>query len=143
MKRISWVFLIALIAIVSSCSSTRISSADKVIKNTFWVNLTPATLGDQNGTLVNSLYFTGDNKVIMKTGVTQDSTVVEKPLFSNFGNYKCSGNLKKGISLTITTDIATIGKKIDYKGLITSEGMVLIEPDSTSYVYFPIQLTQK
>lgn len=136
MKKFSWLFLIALVAVISSCSSTRNLSADKVVKNTLWVNFTPTELEGQDGMMINQLYFMDNNKVVMKTGVGQGSEVIVAPLLSNFGTYECSGSLKKGITVNIKSEVTTIGKQVDYKGLITSDGMVLVKPDSTAYVYF-------
>lgn len=136
MKKFSWLFLIALVAVISSCSSTRNLSADKVVKNTLWVNFTPTELEGQDGMMINQLYFMDNNKVVMKTGVGRGSEVIIAPILSNFGTYECSGNLKKGITVNITSEVTTIGKQVDYKGLITSDGMVLVKPDSTAYVYF-------
>lgn len=138
MKKVFFV-LIALSLIISSCSLNKKNSADNVMKDSLWVNLTPATMGNEEGVIINSLYFTSDDKVFMKTGVGQGSEVIAKPIFSGYGTYTCSGNLKKGIIFNINTQTSTIGKKMDYKGLITSEGMILIEPDSTAYIYYQIQ----
>lgn len=139
MKKVSVYILLAMSIIITSCSSSRKLATDKAIKNTGWLNLSPTTLENEKGVMINSLYFTGDSIVIMKTGVGQDSTVIATPNYSKYGTYTYSGNLKDGIQFKINTQISTIGPKIDYEGLITPEGMVLIEPDSTAYIYYQLQ----
>lgn len=143
MRKIFYCVLVTMSVIITSCSSSRNVSADNVIKNSMWVNLTKTTMDNEEGVLITGLYFSDDNKVIMKTGVGQGSEVIATPIFSNYGTYTYSGNLKKGIRFNINTDIATIGKKVNYEGLITPDGMILIEPDSTAYFYYQLKTTHK
>ncbi|MDE6807980.1 MAG: hypothetical protein K2I98_05935, partial [Prevotella sp.] len=104
--------------------------------------LTRSTMNNEEGVLINSLFFKDDNKVIMKTGVGQASEIIATPIFSGYGTYTSSGSLKKGIRFNINMDVVTIGTKINYEGLITPEGMILLEPDSTEYFYYRLQTTQ-
>lgn len=142
MKKIFFLSLIAISVIITSCSTSRNLTDKNVIKNSVWVNFTPSTMNNEDGVLINSLLFKDDNKVIMKTGVGRASEVIATPIFSSYGTYTSSGNLKKGIRFNIYTDVATIGVKNNYKGLITSEGMILIGSDSTVYFYYRLQTTQ-
>lgn len=112
-----------------SCSTFKLG-------NTVWYSITPSELGDEKANVIDGMYFTENNKVLMKSGVARDTTLLTKTIYSGFGTYTCSGNsLKKGIRIDIKTDITTVGRKTNYTGLVTNDGMVLVAPDSTIRIY--------
>lgn len=138
MKKIFYGLLTAFTLAASGCSSSKIT-ADNFVKNSIWVNLTPSEMNNEKATIINSIYFTKDNKYILKTGVGQDSTILVAPIFSEYGTYSCSGSLKKGIMIQLNTDVSTFGKITEMNGVITNEGMLLISPDSTESFFFKLQ----
>lgn len=121
------IFSIALV-IVCSCSTYKID-------NSMWYNLTPSEVQGVQGEVVNGLYFCDNGKVLMKTAVVKDTTIIAKPMLTGYGEYSCSGSLKKGIQIEVKTEKKMDSKAIDYKGVITKKGMILIAPDSTYYIY--------
>lgn len=140
-----FLLLISLVAILiasPSCSPGRNLSADEVVKNSIWISSTPAEMDGEQGTVINSIYFTDGNQVFMKTGVAQDSTIVKAPIFSGYGTYTISGTLNKGIKVSIQPDVVTIGKKTIMEGVITPDGMILIEPDHTASIYHKVQTSK-
>lgn len=100
-----------------------------------WYNVTPSVLKGVQGDVVNGLYFSENNEVFMKTAVVKDTTIIAKPILTGYGKYYYSGSLKKGIQININTEQKIDGKAVNYKGIITDEGMVLCTPDSTVFVY--------
>jgi len=139
MKSALYGILLAIIMTASGCSSSKNLTADSVIKNSVWVNLTPAEMNDENGVIINSIYFTEGDRFIMKTGVGQNSSIVAAPVFSEYGTYSYSGSLKKGIVVTLNTEAATLGKNDKMEGVIVPDGMMLIAPDGTESIYFKLQ----
>lgn len=134
--------MVTVLTMGSSCSSGRNLSTNNVIKNSVWVNTIPTELGNEKGTIVNSLYFMDNNQVVMKSGVCQGTKIIGTPILTGYGTYDYSGSLKKGIKFKIDTKTVTVGKKVDYTGLITPEGMMLIEPDSTAYIYYKVETSK-
>lgn len=127
MKKIA---LYMLAAMLCSCSSYKVADS-------LWCSATPSELDGQQGNVVDGLYFTSDNRVLMKTAVVQDTTVLVKPVYTGYGRYTCAGRkLKKGIRITIETEKRIIGKGTSYNGLITPKGMLLCTPDSVARLYY-------
>ena len=114
---------------LSSCSTYRLA-------NSLWYSVNPSEMEQEKGNVVNGLYFTDDNYVLMKTAVIKDTTVIAKPVYSGYGKYFYSGKLKKGIHIKIETEKANVGPKVNYEGVITSDGMILCAQDSTAYIYY-------
>lgn len=139
MKKVFYGLLTAFTLTASGCSSSKNITADNFVKNSLWVNLTPSEMNNEKATIVNSIFFTEDNKYIIKTGVGQDSTILVAPIFSEYGTYSCSGSLKKGIRIQLNTDVSSFGKITEMQGVITNEGMLLISPDSTESIFFKLQ----
>lgn len=122
-------FLCFSLLMLSSCSTYRLA-------NSLWYSVNPSELEQKKGNVVNGLYFTDDNYVLMKTAVVKDTTVIVKPIYSGYGKYSYSGKLKKGIRIKIEAGKTTVGQNVNYEGVITSEGMILCAPDSTAYIYY-------
>lgn len=141
MKKIYFLLIIPLFVILTSCSANRGASGFNDLKNSIWVNFTPSELDGDKAVVLNSLFFTDNNRVFMKTGVGQDSTIIATPLPFEYGTYECSGSIKNGMNIYINTEFSTIGPKTDYRGIITPDGIILIEPDSTTYIYHRINLS--
>ena len=100
-----------------------------------WYNVTPSELQGVQGNVVNGLYFSENNEVFMKTAVVKDTTIIAKPILTGYGKYSHSGSLKKGIQININTEQKLDGIAVNYRGIITDEGMVLCAPDSIIFVY--------
>lgn len=121
---------------LSSCSTYRIA-------NSLWYSVNPSEMEQEKGNVVNGLYFTDDNYVLMKTAVIKDTTIIAKPIYSGYGKYSCSGKLKKGIHIKIESEKTTVGPNVNYEGIITSEGMILCTSDSTANIYYRALKTSK
>lgn len=127
MKKIA---LYTLAALFCSCSSYKVADS-------LWYSVTPSELEGQQGDFVDGLYFTGDNRVLMKAAVVQDTTVLVKPVYTGYGRYTCTGRkLKKGIGISIEMEKRIIGKDVSYNGVITPKGMLLFTPDSVVHIYY-------
>lgn len=139
MKSLYYVILIAIVGIVSGCSSNKSITGKEFINNTIWANFTPAELNNEKGTIINSIFFTNDDHYIMKTGIGQDSTVLVSPVFTEYGTYTCSGSIKKGIKISMSPETSVIGKEKNMEGLITEAGMIIITPqDNSESIYFKL-----
>lgn len=121
-------FICIVLLCTCSCSSYKIA-------NSLWYNLTPSELQGVQGDVVNGLYFYENGEVLMKTAVVNDTVIVAKPILTGCGTYTCSGSLNKGIQININTEQKLDCKATNYKGIITEDGMVLCDSDSSIYVY--------
>lgn len=108
-----------------------------------WVNFTPSELDGEKGVVIKSIQFLDNGQVFMKTGVGQGSDIVVKPTLTGYGTYTCSGSLKKGIQVKLSADVVSVGKECNYIGVVSPDGMILVRPDSTAYVYHQFELTDK
>lgn len=122
-----FIFSIVLLC-ACSCSTYK-------VENSMWYNVTPSELQGVQGNVVNGLYFSENNEVFMKTAVVKDTTIIAKPILTGYGKYSHSGSLKKGIQININTEQKLDGIAVNYRGIITDEGMVLCAPDSIIFVY--------
>lgn len=104
------------------------------LANTVWYNVTPCELDGTEGNVFTSIYFLDDNQMCINTSVESNNEMIVSPTATSYGEYKYEGNLKKGVSLTITqTDIW--GEPYNCRGVITTDGLFLMETDTTARVY--------
>ncbi|GHT63309.1 hypothetical protein AGMMS50239_18990 [Bacteroidia bacterium] len=118
-----YLFYVLVLTLLCSCSS------HKYLTDTVWVNVTPVEKDGIKGNIVTSLYFWDKNKVTFYKAVEKDSIAIVKPVIAADGTYTCKGKLKKGAK--ITADVVNFDNTpLLYKGILTTDGMVLISPDS-------------
>lgn len=139
MKSVYYLILVAIVMIMSGCSSGKMITATEYVNNSIWTNFTPTELNQEKGVLINSIYFAEGNKYIKKTGVGQNSNVVLTPVFTEYGTYTCSGSLKKGITISLQPETSVTGKNEKMEGVITTDGMILITPNNSEYIYFKLE----
>lgn len=103
------------------------------IKKTVWINATPVEYEGVKGTVVTSVYFWDKNTVEFYTAVEKDSIVVA-PYLSLSGKYKSHGKIKNGVRITIDAQDSE-SHVFTYNGVLTSDGMILVSPDSIAKGY--------
>lgn len=139
MKSIYYLILVGIVMIVSGCSSSKKITANEYVKESVWANFSPSELNQERGVVINSIYFTENDRYIKKTGVGQDSEVVLTPVFTEYGTYTCAGSLKKGIIISLQPETSIIGNVEKKEGVITQDGMILVVPDNSESIYFKLE----
>lgn len=119
-------FIISLIGLCS-CSTIK-------LENTVWYNECIAERGGDSAAVYTALYFGDDNVMTINTSVKRDTTMIVEPCVTEYGKYSYSGNLKKGVKIDINT-IDVDNRKTCYKGVIYTDGMILISQDSIAKGY--------
>ena len=104
------------------------------LTNTVWYNVTSGELDGVEGNVFTSIYFLEDNQMCVNTSVECNNEMIVSPTITALGSYHYEGTLKKGIRLTISkTD--TWGNTTSNRGIITPNGLFLMETDSIARVY--------
>lgn len=70
MKSIYYLILVGIVIIVSGCSSSKKITANEYVKESVWANFTPSELNQERGVVINSIYFTEDDRYIKKMNCT-------------------------------------------------------------------------
>ena len=70
----------------------------------------------------------------INTSVKKDTVMIVEPCVTEYGKYSYSGNLKKGVTIDINT-IDVDNRQNRYKGVIYTDGMILVSQDSIAKGY--------
>ncbi|MDO5497788.1 MAG: hypothetical protein Q4F45_07885 [Alistipes sp.] len=122
-----YLFGLFAILVCCNCSSNRLA-------NSVWYNVTPGEVNGVEGNIFTTIYFYEDKQMCINTAVEQNKEMLIPPTITSYGTYSYKGNIKKGIDLTIT-EATNIGNDKIRHGVITTDGLFLIENDSVARVY--------
>lgn len=117
---------------MTSCSSYEICDS-------LWCNFTTTQAKGETATVVNGMYLTKDKKVLMRTAVVKDSTILHNFAITGYGTYE-----QKGSNIIINTEVKLDEPAKQYKGIVTKNNtMILCSQDSMVYVYDRVFKTVK
>lgn len=121
------VFLMISLMCLCGCSTIK-------MENTVWYNECIAERGGDTAAVYTALYFGENNVMTINTSVKKDTVMIVEPCVTEYGKYSYSGNLKKGVKIDINT-IDVDNRQNRYKGVIYTDGMILVSQDSIAKGY--------
>lgn len=129
MKRTLYILFTLLL--LSSCSAPKLT-------NTVWCTINGATNGEQEGLIIESLYFMEDGELNIVRSIATDNGLEVSPYKHAGGNYETFGSLKKDASISISASTLK-GDSLNLNGLINVKKNTLLlynSSDSTATTYF-------
>lgn len=126
-----YIYLLFTLLLLSSCSAPKLT-------NTVWCTINGATNGEQEGLIIESLYFMEDGELNIVRSIATDNGLEVSPYKHAGGNYETFGSLKKDASISISASTLK-GDSLNLNGLINVKKNTLLlynSSDSTATTYF-------
>lgn len=125
------IYILFTLLLLSSCSTPKLT-------NTVWCTINGATNGEQEGLIIESLYFMGNGELNIIRSIATDNGLEVSPYKHAGGTYETMGSLKKDASIIVKSQTIK-GDSLNLNGLINVKKNTLLlynNSDSTATTYF-------